>query len=79
MSENDATKGVLINTVSRRMGKDLNGSDVFTQYVITTKVLEDALAGKIENGRNGSSLKNQRSLVPDKVFLPLAISMKMKM
>jgi hypothetical protein len=47
MSENDATKGVLINTVSRQMGKDLNGSDVFTQYVITTKVLEVALAEKI--------------------------------
>jgi hypothetical protein len=37
----------LINTVSRRIGKDPNGSDVFTQYVITTKVLEDALAEKI--------------------------------
>jgi hypothetical protein len=47
MSENDATKGILINTVSRQIGKDPNGSDVFTQYVITTKVLEDALAEKI--------------------------------
>jgi hypothetical protein len=37
----------LINTICQRKGKDPNGSDVFTEYVITSTGLDDALTQKI--------------------------------
>jgi hypothetical protein len=45
-SGTDDTKGILINTISR-WDKDEKSSDIFTEYVITTRVLDDALTKKI--------------------------------